>query len=85
MWDLTETEVKVLEAALNNSTYKQAAKSLEMKEGTYNTYLTRVRRKVSRAKKFLNRMRRYDKVLYKQYRYEEEEKGEQKEEGSSSF
>jgi len=62
---LTKREVQVLEAALNWSTYKEA---LNMDARTFYTYLSRIRSKYNRAKKFLMRMRRYERVLFK-YRY----------------
>ena len=67
---LTKKDVKVLEAILKWSVYKEAAKSVKMDSATFYTYLSRIRRKHKRAKKFLRRMRKYETALYKR---EEEE------------
>jgi len=73
MVKLSEREVQVLEAAFKHSTYKEAAQSIGMDYKGYCTYLTRLRKKVNEAKKFLNRMRKYNTILYKHYGREGEE------------
>jgi len=72
MVKLSEKEIRVLEAALNSGTYKAAAKSIDMNYNTYLTYLNRIREKVMQAKRFLTRMKRYNSILRKRYKYEEE-------------
>lgn len=67
MVKLSEKEIQVLEASLNHATYKEAAKSINMDYKVFSTYLSRIRRKVDQAKKFLNRMKKYGDVLYKHY------------------
>jgi len=69
---LTKRDVEVLEAALRWSTFKEAASSLNMDVRTFYTYISRIRSKYKRAKKFLMRMRRYEKVLFKREEEEEE-------------
>jgi DNA-binding CsgD family transcriptional regulator len=65
MCKLTEKEVKILEAMIEHVNYTEAALSLKMDPGTYRTYLSRIRRKVRTAQRFLIRMRRYHKDLFK--------------------
>jgi len=71
MCKLSKRESEILEVALRHVSYKEAAQAIGMNEKVYYTYMTRIRRKVELARKFLSRMRRYDKVLYKHYKYEE--------------
>jgi len=72
MVKLTEKEIRLLEAALTHSAYKEAAESIGMDYKVYCTYLARLRKKVNEAKKFMSRMKRYNSVLYKHYGREEE-------------
>lgn len=61
---LTGLEVKVLEAGLRFSSYKEAARTLGMKPKTFYTHIQRVKDKMKNAKRFLYRCRRYEKMLF---------------------
>lgn len=65
MLTLSPREVKVLEAAFSHVSYAEAAESISMDYGTFCTYLSRIRKKVRNGRTFLIRMKRYNKVLFK--------------------
>jgi DNA-binding CsgD family transcriptional regulator len=72
MCRLTEKEVKILEAAMRNVNFAEAAESLGMAASSFYTYLSRIRRKDKITKRFQARIKRYNKVLYKRFIEEQE-------------
>lgn len=66
---LSEMERKVLEMALGSADDKIVAANLGISVKEVATYETRVRRKIAKARKFLEEVKKYQKVLYPQRKY----------------
>jgi FixJ family two-component response regulator len=62
-------ERKVLEMALHSADDKIVAANLGISAREVATYKTRVRRKIAKAKKFLEEVKKYNRVLFPERKY----------------
>jgi DNA-binding CsgD family transcriptional regulator len=62
-------ERKVLQMALNSADDKIVAANLGISVKEVATYKTRVRRKIAKAKKFLEEVKKYNRALFPEPRY----------------